>query len=315
MPQFFDLPRELRNMVYMAILTWQRPQPKLEDNSTWRWHDTGCYFARIEPPSTCANVLAASRQLNEELKQSIHFARQAGLLIARLDCIVKNERNHFFTWLSIPLVHSTIPVPSNKVVCGWVTYVPVVGRLLTGLQHRRSTKHAATSIEKLQVDIRLSGKEDLDRTANLHAIREQTTSWAVCAALKTVCQHRRELSPPPNWPDCVEVDTLILNIVPQERSANESHARKDSVNAEQADSAGQSHDADDARIVARELVDVWNKLWSGDGFKSRQHSRLIERIKRVQVCVDGVLVGERKLRLELERGQAERRRIAQRVGW
>jgi hypothetical protein len=86
------------------------------------------------------------------------------------------------------------------------------------------------------------------------------------------------------------------------------------MNAGQADSAGKSHDADDARVVARELVDVWNNLWSGDGFSSRQFSKLLERIKRVQVCIDGVLVGERALRLELERGQAERRRIAQRVG-
>jgi hypothetical protein len=42
---------------------------------------------------------------------------------------------------------------------------------------------------------------------------------------------------------------------------------------------------------------------------------LLERILKVRICMDGVLVRERELRLELERGQAERRRIAMRVGW
>jgi hypothetical protein len=244
----------------------------------------------------------------------MHVARKAGMLVARIDCIVENERNHFFTWLSIPLVHNTNPVPSSKSVCGWAFCVPVLGRWLAGHQHRQTTEDATTSIEKLQIDMRLSGK-DLGGSQTLHAVREQTTSWAVCAALKTVCQHRRELSPPPNWPEHVVVDTLVLNILPREEPVEESPVRKDSMNAGQADSAGKSHGADDARIVARELVDVWNKLWSGDGFSSRQFSKLLERIKQVQVCVDGVLVGERALRLELERGQAERRRIAQRVGW
>jgi hypothetical protein len=314
MPQFFDLPRELRDIVYMAIITWERPRPKLEENSTWCWRDTGCYFAPEEPPKTCANILAASRQLNNELRQSIHTARKAGMLVVRMDCMVENERNHFFTWLSIPLVHSTNPVPSSKSVCGWASCVPVLGRWLAGHQYQQPTKDATTSIEKLQMDIRLSRK-DLARSQTLHDVREQTTSWAVCAALKTVCQHRRELSPPPNWPEHVVVDTLVLNIIPHDGPADDSPVRKDSMNAGQADSTVKSHDADDARIVARELVDVWNKLWSGDGFSSRQFSKLLERIKRVQVCIDGVLIGERALRLELERGQAERRRIAQRVGW
>jgi hypothetical protein len=159
MPQFFDLPRELRDIVYMAIITWERPRPKLEENSTWCWRDTGCYFAPEEPPKTCANILAASRQLNNELRQSIHTARKAGMLVVRMDCMVENERNHFFTWLSIPLVHSTNPVPSSKSVCGWASCVPVLGRWLAGHQYQQPTKDATTSIEKLQMDMMYVSKQ------------------------------------------------------------------------------------------------------------------------------------------------------------
>jgi hypothetical protein len=321
MPQFFNLPRELRDMVYMAIITWERPRPRLEHTaSTWGWHETGilprndagCHFSRVEPPSTCANVLAASRQLNAELRQSIICARKAGTLVARMDCIVKNERSHYFTWLSIPVVYRTVQVPDNKAACSWVPHVPIIGKLLAGPQ---SQQHAfdddATSIEKLQLDIRLFGKD----SSMTGTPRDQTTSWAVCAALKRVCQHRMELLPTPDWPDCVVIDILILNVVPHDGAADECRVHKDSGTAAQADPVSHSQDADDARVVARELIDVWNKLWSGGGFKSRHYSKLLERIKRVQVRVDGVLVSERELRLELERGQAERRRIAQRVGW
>jgi hypothetical protein len=305
-------------MVYMAIITWERPRPTLEDiASTWGWHETGlppdasCHFSLLKPPSTCANVLAASRQINDELRQSIRCARKARILLARMDCIVKNERSHWFTWLSIPVAHSTTLVPNHKAVRGWVPNVPIVGRLLAAPQHQQPIDDAATRIERLQIDIRMFDKA-LNETGTT---RYQATSWAVCAALNRVCQHGKELLPTPQWPDCVVVDTLILNVVPRDGPANESPVRKDSASAAQVDSVGQSQDADNARIVARELVDVWNKLWSGDGLESRHYSKLLQRIKRVQVCVDGALVSERELRLEWERGQAEKRRIDQRLGW
>jgi hypothetical protein len=321
MLQFFNLPRELRDMVYMAIITWERPRPTLQDiASTGDWHETRilprndpeCYFSRRKPPSTCANVLAASRQLNEELRQSMLCARKAGTLVARMDCIVKNERSHSFTWLSIPLVHRTTQVPNKTVGCRWVANMPVVGKLLTGPpSQQQAFDDAATSIEKLQIDIRLFEK-DPSMTATL---RDRKTSWAVCAALKRVCQNKMELLPTPHWPDCVVIDTLILNVVPRDGAVNECSVRKDSASAAQTDLVSQSKDADNSRAVARELVDVWNKLWSGDGYKSRHYSKLLESITRVQVRIDGVSISERELRLELERGQAERRRIAQRVGW
>jgi hypothetical protein len=316
MPQLFDLPRELRDLIYMAVITWERPQPTLEDtSSSWGYYQigrtqgygTGCDFSREKPPSTCANVLAVSRQFNQEMRQSIDCARRRGLLVARMDCIA-NGNHHHFTWLSIPIVHSKPPVKSPDVVAGWAPKVPVVGKLLAACQRKKDIDYATTSIEQLQINIRLLEKDGEQYGIPL----EPTTSWYVCAALKRICEHRLELLPTPSWPPSVAIETLVLNIVPPDRSAKDTRGRRDSANSKP------SHPEDDmdiAHIVARELVDVWNKLWSGHEFKGRLYGKLLERIERVRVCVDGVLIRERDLKLELERGQAERKRIAQRVGW
>jgi hypothetical protein len=41
---------------------------------------------------------------------------------------------------------------------------------------------------------------------------------------------------------------------------------------------------------------------------------LLQRIERVRVCIDGVLVRERGLRVELERGRREMKRLVLRSG-
>lgn len=74
----------------------------------------------------------------------------------------------------------------------------------------------------------------------------------------------------------------------------------------------------DGRAVdnaARELVSVWNRIWAGEDFKGRYYQCLLERIGRVEVWVDGEVVGKRDLGRELERGRREMGRVARRVGW
>jgi hypothetical protein len=126
--------------------------------------------------------------------------------------------------------------------------------------------------------------------------------------LKRVCENDPERFSRPTT-----IDTLVLNIVSSDRPTNNTPAQESSTGVAQPMSV--ANDLDDARVVARELINVWNKLWSIDESKGRYYRSLLERIQRVRVCVDEVLVRERELSLELERGQAEGRRIAQRVGW
>ena len=107
MPQFFDLPRELRDLIYMEVITSARTRPALQDTETelgWNrpWEpksglgDHGCAFSTRKAPSTCANFLVCSRKVNAEMMSAVERARRKGLLAARMDCIAKNDMHYFF---------------------------------------------------------------------------------------------------------------------------------------------------------------------------------------------------------------------------
>jgi hypothetical protein len=233
---------------------------------------------------TCANLLTTNRQVNTEMTQAIERAKRKELLLARVDCMLKNDQNHYFTWLALPLVHNAPTVSTkqpSKEKCSWAPRVLDVARLLAAPKSG-SKPGITTHIENLQIDVRMF-QDDPERRAG----RSESTSWAICAALMKICGDDFE-----RGARDVVIDTLILNVVSPTKAQ-----------------------PDSARVVVRQLVDLWNKLWSSSERPEVQRYRsLLGRIKRVRICVDEVLVSERGLRLELERGQAERRRIAFRIG-
>jgi hypothetical protein len=197
------------------------------------------------------------------------------MLVARVDCMLKNERKHYFTWRALPLVYNSPTVASEERAekSSWAPRVLDVARLLAAPKKKGGV---TTRIEKLQIDVRMFWDEPGRQAQG----RSESTSWAICAALTKICGAEGERD--------VRVDTLILNVVSPAAKAT----------------------PDAARGVARQLVDLWNKLWSSERAEAQRYRGLLGRIKRVRICVDEVLVSERGLRLELERGQAERRRIA-----
>jgi hypothetical protein len=320
-PQFFALPRELRDMIYTSLITSSLPIPDPEstqDRHAWQLNN-GAWFSRTLPPRTsCANMLATNRQIYEELMHAIERARQAGLLVARLDCIVRerHEGGPWFMWLSIPLVRreekkeSREPEEKKRLALNlksWGSNVPVVGRLLPSIPLLKATEMAvqespSVSIERLQIDIRMFE----NRASVSHSNSGDSIQRAICSALRRICQHKHEVEGVEGWPKALTIDTLILNVV---SATPVTSMRKDSANT------ATELEKDNAQVLARDLVDVWNTIWSNSDHQSRHYTILLERIKRVRICVDEALVGERELRLELERGQAERRRIAMRVGW
>ncbi|KAF2035067.1 hypothetical protein EK21DRAFT_54741 [Setomelanomma holmii] len=317
MAQFYDLPRELRDLIYMAILNWECPRPTLEQTFGWpnTWNlrsghrgDDGCVFSMKKVPPTCANVLVVNRQVNEELMQAISRARRTESLLAKLDCIARNGETFYFTWLSIPTVHTTTVSAheaNHRSVSTWGPNVPVLGKLLAASPRSDSSRtKVSTHIERLHIDVRIFDN-DLAKQTRLRSPPIQT-SWAICAALQKILEQDPDSDSSYSSPGGVDIETLVLNIIPpsipKDLPTNlEESARIEAANLPQ--------------TVARELVDVWNKLWSGDSYKARQYRVLLEKIMKVRICVDGVMIRERELRLELERGQAERRRIAMRVGW
>ncbi|KAH7062829.1 hypothetical protein BKA63DRAFT_429306 [Paraphoma chrysanthemicola] len=318
MSPFLELPRELRDMIYMAVITWERLRPTLDDTYGWpnTWNlqsghrgEDGCVFAKKGAPSTCANMLAVNRQVNAELAQAVNRARRAGLLTAKLDCVARNGETFYFTWLAVPIVSRTNPSKiraRNRSTSHWAPKVPAFHRLLTTSCREPATGEASTRIEQLRIDVRIFDN-DLAKQTRLRSPPVQA-SWAICAALKRLCENANdhELRSTQSCPSNVIIGTLVLNIIPPVVPPTLPTDLRESAQLEAASLP---------QAVAREVVDVWNKLWAGDSFKARQYRLLLEKIMKVRICIDGVLVRERELKLELERGQAERRRIAMRVGW
>lgn len=301
-------------MILMAVITLERPRPILKDVITsldyygdYEEQQFGCSFLEEEPRSTCANVLAVNRQLNHEMGQAIDRARTEGILVARIDCVVADS-NHYFTWMSLPLVHNSYPTP-RKGQTGWGKSVPKIAKLLASPRHQQ----LATRLETLQIDVRLF-TNDFNTTGNPPTSYEPSPSWAICTALRKICEHRGDAVLSKSYTQrSVSIDTLVLNVISAYRGIEKAQARPESPGAEA--SGRSTQDMDYARLVAHELVDIWTKLWSGLESKGRMYSKLLERIQRVRICLEGVVIRERELRLELDRGQEERRRIARRVGW
>jgi hypothetical protein len=262
----------------------------------------GCAYSAKPIPSTCAKFMICNRQIHEEMTQALARARRRGVLAARLDCVASDESLHAFSWRSMPLVKTMGCTPKGRVrvMLDWA------GGLIGRHVKQASCGNRVTTIEKLWIDIRLFGS----RSAKwgLNTSPPDRTSWAVCAALKHVFEQDGLLSPARRAGGEIAVDELTLNVVSPARPRQE---YLDETFPLDGTSEGIVH----PYTVARELVEVWHKIWVGEEFKGVYHHMLLERIGRVRVCVDGATWRERELKGELERGQAERRRIAARGVW
>ncbi|KAF2469663.1 uncharacterized protein BDR25DRAFT_304376 [Lindgomyces ingoldianus] len=324
MPQFLDLPREIRDMIYIAIITAERPRPilgeahwlfrfrKVFESSASSYGEYGCAYALEQKPTTCANFLRCSRQIYAEMSEAIRIARRKGRVSVKLDCVAEDESFHYFTWLAIPFVKTSVSVdePKSRIIPGWADrmmekYLTCPHRMLSS--GCLSCPSSTTLIEKLWVDIRLIGDRSAKWIRNNN--RPDRTSWAVCAAVKRLLLHGPDFQSIKDSRNTIEVDELILNVVTPSNVPNENYLAEDFPTDMTSD--GLVH----PRTVAKELVDVWNKIWGAADFRGGFYYILIERIKRVRVCINEETWRVRELRLELERGQAERRRIAARAGW
>lgn len=326
MPDFFGLPRELRDMIYTSVITWSLPQPRRKDTEGHRWRhilepksirsgEYGCSYSTDTIPGTCANLLACSRQTNLELTQAIERAKRQGVLIAKLDCIAVDESRHAFSWLSLPIVTNRRTEHEGKTrLATWtdrILYTPQ--RMLNLRSCSASLMSSSTTIlESLWIDIRIHGNRTAKWSSN--QCPPERTSWAVCAALKRLFDGDTLMRPidatsiPGPSSKSIFIDELVLNVVSPEVS-------KKSWLPEEYPIDVATYGVVHPRTVAKELLDMWNIIWTGEDFKGAHYHVLLERIKRVKICLDGESWRVRELGMELERGQAERRRIAMRGIW
>jgi len=123
--------------------------------------------------------------------------------------------------------------------------------------------------------------------------------------LKRILDNGPDFSGLHRSPRTYMVDELVLNVVTPSGVPPEGFLPEDYHAQELRD--GLVH----PKSVARELNEVWNYIWAPGFDPLRNHYwPLIERIEIVRVCIDGETWRTRKLRLELKRGQDERRKIA-----
>ncbi|KNG52041.1 hypothetical protein TW65_00506 [Stemphylium lycopersici] len=339
MARFFDLPRELRDMIYREVLMSPAPRPSLHDiQSASHWqpiHQTHratpgfrCSISSREIPGTCASILACNRQINEEMTLIVAKERRRQQLAARLDCAVKGD-SHYFTWLAIPFVR---PEKSNaagqqegdnqeswisKAITTWIIrslgFRQTLDENLTG-PFSTSLDRSYSSIERLWVDVRPSSESGASNAVEAEIPRRDMTSWAICAALKHIFD---------NGPDRMHknrrlkyIDEVIINILPQEPVASANTPRSEG-DEEDTLLVPEVQPTNPTELLRDELVNVWDKIWSATDantseFKARLYRPLLEKIKRVRICVGGVTFRTRGLAIELERGRAEMRRIQMR---
>jgi len=333
MPQFFDLPRELRDLIYIEVLTSSASLPSLKDTRfPFHWcplkqpqrdvTDYGCAMSLQEVPPTCASFLACNRQINVEMMHIIRREKQKGQMCALMDCMV-NDQIHYFTWLAVPLVKTeeteatSKPLgckgtPMPKAISSWATRLlsAGTGHVLGNSIFSAHPHHFSTVIERLWIDIRLFESGPLSPT--LPGRHGSPTAWSVCAALGHVLN---------NGPDLYTarrvdfIEEVVLNVVPQAQFSN-------ALPPEALDNGNGSlfvpeTEHTPTELTRNELVDVWTKIWAADDFPTsdpgaRYYRFLLEKIKKVRICVNGETFRTRELAAELERGRAEMRRIRMR---
>jgi hypothetical protein len=304
MVPFLELPRELRDMIYEAVITMERPRPSYQEvqwssrfqrvleSYSVRRGEYGCAYSLEPPPATCANLLQCNRQVYHEMSERIEWVRKKGLMAMKLDCIAEDESFHYFTWICIPLVETTVDERERRsnIVFN------LANRLIRGFGEYLSSRTFSTLVHQLWIDVRLCGDRHGKWFRNSCA--PDRTSWAICAALKRFFDQGPDFSSKKSLANStITVGELVLNVVTP-RDVPEERYLDEGLGLDQMQD-GLVH----PRTVAKELVDVWNTIWSGHGLKGSLYQVLLERIKQVRVCVNGKTFKERELRLELERGR------------
>ncbi|KAJ4359854.1 uncharacterized protein N0V89_000410 [Didymosphaeria variabile] len=321
-------------MIYTEVLLSQRTRPSLsgekfmtydpsinqrfkkiyEPQSTLRG-EFGCAYAREAIPPTSASFLCCNRQVNAEMTETLARLKKKALVSVKLDCIAEDESFHYFTWLGIPLVSTSWTMQSQSARGMLPTWL---GRLLTSSNAGPMKPTSTTRIPRLWIDVRIMG----DRMSKWrrNSSPADRTGWAICAALKRLFDRGPYLAAERDQPASrvLSVDELVLNVIPPPPTAS-LYSPTGMAPAKLLDEDfpldGVKEGTVHPRTVAKELVNVWGKIWAGDEFKGIFYGGLLEKIGWVRICVGGETFRVRELRGVLERGQKERRRIAERVGW
>ncbi|KAF2847077.1 hypothetical protein T440DRAFT_471396 [Plenodomus tracheiphilus IPT5] len=311
-------------------------------NFTTHVNDTAYNISRSPPPTTCANMLCVNRQIHAELTAVMARLRRKGVLGAGLECVVEKGRV-WVSWGGACVVKTRDDgVGGSSVVMGKNVWA-WMGSLL-GLSGMGMNGRAVTVLERLWVDVRLcddgnneeqeaggEGTEQPNHAATLSEQQERRRiSWAVCAVLKDILifgPDIRALAVEDAMGisrrvrakrSVVLIDEVVVNVI-SPTTTTTCRTTTGVTTTTQPPTTGSTtttppstRSSKAAKALAKDLLNVWLQLWAGGESAGQAQccKSLLEGIERVRVCVDGVGVGTRVLRGELERG----RRASGRVG-
>ena len=108
--RFLDLPREIRDRVYLFVLTSRHCAPKSpkEDRSLWQKSRQGrmgkMWYRKVVSNFTCAGLLACNRQMSREMIEAIerHNAMEGEGVRYHMDCIVTGDGTLWPAWTGLP---------------------------------------------------------------------------------------------------------------------------------------------------------------------------------------------------------------------
>ncbi|KAF1832688.1 hypothetical protein BDW02DRAFT_416352 [Decorospora gaudefroyi] len=351
MPTLLSLPRELRDMIYTHLLTSPpapAPTPKNPPLPTRPWYRAQvqahaspasgpyCLFSPERHPRTnAASMLACNRQIHGEIMECVRRLRErkggAGLAL-RLECVAKREA-WVFTWKCVPLVCTTTVMTKKEkgkrmgmgmgLSVGWAIRSFLKGVLgwhgdgdassSSYYQTPMMLTTTTTMIERLHIDIRTSSPSETDTDTDTDTSAPQPTfaasptrlGWAICAALTQVLgythniEDNNESNLRSTCTSIIEIGLLVLNVIP----------------APSTSTSTQTQTPAPPNPTLTLLTALLQTLWSTSSppFHAHYCRPLLQRIRCVHICYDGAIHCVRELASELERGQAERRRIEGRM--
>lgn len=310
MAGFLGLPRELRDMIYEALITDEEPRPTLEKYCEQRRYAAYQYsFTPRQSRTTCAGFLASNRQIHEELNEAIERAHRKGLTSGKLDCLELFRPLPsacdigvpcHLTWLRMPVVktkreHATRPggLMNSVFAFFWQRILWAAGKGAPTLQS------ASTRFDQLWVDVRL--QPDLSRATRRSIIGYFRLGRAIIFALKHILEQGPNLSIPSGASPSIHfshkttIKEVVLNVVAEPSVGLEDEDASEMVN-----------------FQAQGLTEIWDRLWLGQW---DEYNILLRRIDQVRICVNGETVRTRPLAKEWKRGNAEARYAATRTGF
>lgn len=261
MPKFLDLSRELRDIIYTAVLGSELSPPSSPAESGDRKRTSGrggldeeafeyCNMYSLQPvPVSSSALLRTNRQIHTELAEIISRVKKSKTLRYKLDCLMLDERLIYPTWLSVPALSS--------------------------------------SVASVEVDFRLFG--DCNGKRSGWAGGDGAPSviiWSLFALLKRFLLRGPDFLSPPKPGRKIKIGVLVLNVItPSPLSAKGFIPRE--VPSHQRLHRGRRKGMIDPEVVPGEMESHMGYLLDGSKDMAPYAGIVYNRVRIIRFCLDG----------------------------